>query len=170
VSDGPIKATGSGGLRVNCSDVNPSDNVTGTNCMTDPPSAATFYLRSGDLLDAGKLDMRETFVYTKTGTARLAGQSTIDWSAPLDGPFEDLALWTESATLVKITGGAQINIDGILFAPNANLELAGNTGSEALDAQLWVKKLDLVGGAQFRLVPKADRLTKVGKGKQLLIR
>jgi hypothetical protein len=33
-----------------------------------------------------------------------------------------------------------------------------------------VKKVDLVGGARFRLVPKADRITKVGKGTQLLIR
>jgi hypothetical protein len=61
-------------------------------------------------------------------------------------------------------------IDGILFAPNAHLELAGNTGTQALEAQIWTKTTDLVGGATVTLIPKADRITQVGQGKQLLIR
>jgi len=171
VSDGPIVSTGTAaGLRINCSDANPNDSVAPASCMTDPPSATVFFLRSGDLLDSGRLEMRETFVYTMTGTARLAGQNQIVWTAPNDPPFDDLALWTDSTRLMKIAGGAQIKIDGIIFAPNADVELAGNTGTDAIDAQLWVKKADLVGGAQLRLAPKADRITKVGKGTQLLIR
>ena len=94
------------------------------------------------------------------------------WTAPDDPtePFDDLALWTESTTVMKITGGADIDIEGILFAPSATVELAGNTGTDAIGAQIWALKVDVVGGANLRLVPKEDRITKVGKGTQLLIR
>ena len=172
VADGPITATGTGGLRVNCSDVNPNDLVAPVSCMADPPSASTYFLRSGDLLDGGRLELLETMVYMTTGTAELAGQHQIVWTAPDDPsePFDDLAIWTESTSLMKITGGATIDIDGILFAPNATVEMAGNTGTNALDAQIWALKVDVVGGANLQLVPKEDRLTHVGKGKQLLIR
>ena len=172
VTDGPISATGSGGLRVNCSDANPNDSVAPTHCMTDPPGTSTFFQRSGDFLDAGRLELRETMVYAKAGTARMAGQNEIVWSAPNDpsSPFDDLALWTESTSQMKITGASNIRIDGILFAPNATVELAGNTGTDALEAQIWALKVDLVGGAQLRLIPKADRITQVGKGRPLLIR
>jgi hypothetical protein len=172
VSDGPIKATGTGGLRINCSDANPNDLVAPASCPADPPSPSIFVLRSGDLLDANKIEMRETFVWFKTGTSRLAGQNRVVWTAPDDPSFrfDDLAMWTESTTLMKVTGGANLSLDGVYFAPNANLEFAGNTGTEVMQAQLWAQKLDMVGGAQLRLAPDEDRITQVGKGKQLLVR
>jgi len=49
-------------------------------------------------------------------------------------------------------------------------ESRGNTGTEALGAQIWAAKANLVGGAKLKLIPKAYRLTKVGKGLDLLIR
>jgi hypothetical protein len=172
VSDGPIRATGSGGLRVNCSDADPSDLVAPTSCPADPPSPSILFLRSGSLLDAGPVELRETMVYAKDGTASLAGQNLVVWSAPNDPTFrfDDLALWTESTSVMRFTGGANLLIDGIVFAPNAHMELAGNTGTQALEAQLWAKTTDLVGGARVTLIPREDRITSVGKGKQLLIR
>jgi hypothetical protein len=111
-------------------------------------------------------------VYTQDGTAGLAGQNTVIWSAPNDPSFrfDDLALWTESTSTMRFTGGANLQIDGIVFAPNAHLELAGNTSTQALEAQLWAKTTDLVGGATITLIPREDRITSVGRGKQLLIR
>jgi Flp pilus assembly protein TadG len=172
VTDGPISASGTTGLRVNCSDANPNDTVAPVTCATDPPNVAAFFQRSGDFVDSGAMELRETMVYTKTGTAQMSGQHTVVWTAPNDpsAPFDDLALWTSSATLMKFTGGSNLSIEGILFAPNANVELAGNTGTQAFGAQIWALKADLVGGAILNLAPKADRLTTVGKGKQLLIR
>jgi hypothetical protein len=46
-------------------------------------------------------------VYLEAGTATLAGQNMVDWSAPNDPAhrFDDLALWTESTSLLRFTGG-----------------------------------------------------------------
>ena len=172
VSDGPIRATGSGGLRVNCSDATPSDLVAPASCPADPPSPSVVVLRSGDLLDSGTLELRETMVYTKTGTAKLAGNHRVIWTAPDDPTFEfdDLALWTESTSLVKITGTTDMELEGIVFAPAAKVELAGNTGTNALRAQIFAANAELVGGASLNLVPEEDRILKVGKGRPMLIR
>ena len=172
VSDGPIKATGSAGLRVNCSDADPSDDVAPATCPMDPPSATTMLLRSGDLLDAGKMELRETTVHLKAGTLRLSGNHTVTWTAPDDPShrFDDLMLWTTSTAQMKVTGSTSLHLEGILFAPNANVELAGNTGAEALGAQIFARSASLVGGAQLRLVPDEDRILAVGKGHPLLIR
>ena len=172
VSDGPIKATGTGGLRVNCSDGNTADLVAPTTCPTDPPSPSVLVLRSGDLLDAGTIELRETMVYAKTGTAQLAGNHRVIWTAPDDPTFkfDDLALWTESTTLMKITGTTDMELEGIVFAPNANVELAGNTGTNALRAQIFTNTAELVGGASLHLVPEEDRILQVGKGRPMLVR
>jgi hypothetical protein len=172
VSDGPVKATGTGGLRVNCTDANTADLIAPATCPTDPPSPSIFVLRSGDLLDAGKIELRETMVYTKTGTAKLAGNNRVIWTAPDDPTFkfDDLALWTESTALVKITGTTDMEIEGIVFAPGAKVELAGNTGTSALRAQIFANNAELVGGSHLNLVPEEDRILKVGKGRPLLIR
>jgi hypothetical protein len=172
VSDGPIKATGTGGVRVNCSDGNPNDLVAPSTCPADPPSPSILVLRSGDLMDAGGIELRETMVYMQAGTAKLSGQHSVVWTAPDDPTFrfDDLALWTESTSQMTLTGGSNLYVEGILFAPNTTLEVAGNTGTEGMKAQIWAKATDLVGGAQLRLVPEHDRITTVGRGKQLLVR
>ena len=172
VSDGPIKATGTGGLRVNCSDANTADLVAPVTCPADPPSPSILVLRSGDLLDAGTIELRETMVYTKTGTAKLAGNNRVIWTAPNDPTFkfDDLALWTESTSLLKITGTTDMELEGIVFAPGANVELAGNTGTNALRAQIFASNAELVGGSHLNLVPEEDRILKVGKGHPILVR
>lgn len=172
VSDGPIKATGSGGLRVNCADSNLADAVAPASCAVDPPAPTTMFLRSGDLLDAGNMELRETMVYLNAGSLKLAGNKTVTWTAPDDPDhrFDDLALWTTSTDLMKITGTTTVYIEGIVFAPNATVELAGNSGSQALRAQIFAKAAELVGGATLNLVPAEDRMLTVGKGRPLLIR
>jgi hypothetical protein len=164
VSDGPISA--GGGLRVNC------DANTTEPCPTDPASPSILFLRSGDLLDNASAELRETMVYLKSGKARLAGGHQITWTAPNDPAhrFDDLLLWTMSAELTKITGRVGLVLEGIIYAPNAHIELAGTVATSALNAQILANSAELVGNATLTLVPRSDRMLKIGRGRSLLIR
>jgi hypothetical protein len=164
VSDGPISA--GGGLRVNC------DAGADATCPTDPATPSTLYLRSGDLLDNAPVELRETMVYLGSGGARLAGNNQVTWTAPDDPAhrFDDLLLWTMSPDLMKLTGRANLDLEGIIYAPNAAIELAGTGGSSALRAQIFAASVELVGTSTLTLRPESDRMLKVGRGKSLLIR
>jgi hypothetical protein len=50
------------------------------------------------------------------------------------------------------------------------VKLAGNTGGQALGAQIFAANAELAGGSQLTLSPKEDRILKVGKGRPVLIR
>jgi hypothetical protein len=164
VSDGPISA--GGGLRVNC------DAGAAATCPTDPTAPSTLYLRSGDLLDNAPVELRETMVYLGSGTARLAGNNQVTWTAPDDPtqPFDDLLLWTMSPDDIRLTGRANLDLEGIIYAPNASMELAGTVGGSALKAQIFAASVELVGTATLTLRPETDRMLQVGRGKSLLIR
>ncbi len=172
VSDGPIKASALAGLRVNCSDADPTDNVAPANCATDPPAPTILYLRSGDLLDNSNIELRETTVYLGSGKVTIAGNNSVIWTAPNDPTFrfDDLLLWTTGTGLISITGNVNLQLEGTIFAPNAAVKLAGSTGGQALGAQIFAATAELVGGAQLTLSPKQDRILAVGKGRPVLIR
>lgn len=164
VSDGPISA--GGGLRVNCA------ATSAASCPTDPDAPSVLYLRSGDLLDNAPVALRETMVYLGSGLARLAGGNQVTWTAPDDPthPFDDLLLWTMSPDRMKITGRADLDLEGIIYAPNATVEMAGTAGGSALNAQIFANAAELVGTTTLTLRPETDRMLQVGRGKSLLIR
>lgn len=172
VSDGPITATGSGGLRVNCADNNINDLIAPATCATDPATPSILYLRSGDLVDNGDVELRETTVYLATGKVSFTGNRTLKWTAPNDPAFkfDDLLVWTTSTSEMKITGNTTMVLEGIVFAPNATMELTGSTGGQALGSQIFARRGKLTGGAQLLLAPREDRILQVGKGRAVLIR
>jgi Flp pilus assembly protein TadG len=172
VSDGPITATGAGGLRVNCADNNINDLIAPATCAADPAAPSILYLRSGDLVDNGDVELRETTVYLATGKVTFSGNRSLTWTAPNDPSFkfDDLLVWTTSTSEMKITGNTTMTIEGIVFAPNATMELSGSTGGQALASQIFAKRAKLTGGAQLLLAPREDRILEVGKGRAVLIR
>lgn len=172
VSDGPITATGAGGLRINCADANINDLIAPATCAADPPAPSILYLRSGDLVDNGDMEMRETMVHLATGKVTFSGNRTLKWTAPNDPTykFDDLLVWTNSTSEMKITGNTSMTLEGIVFAPNATIELTGSTGGQALGSQIFAKRAKLTGGAQLLLAPREDRILEVGKGRAVLIR
>lgn len=172
VSDGPITATGLGGLRVNCSDSDPTDLIAPLTCATDPPAPSILYLRSGDLVDNGDVELRETTVYLTSGAVTMSGNYAVKWTAPDDPTFkfDDLLVWTTSTSLMRITGNSTLLLEGTVFVPNARVELAGSSGGQAIGAQIFASTAELVGGAQLTLAPREDRSLEVGKGRAILIR
>jgi hypothetical protein len=167
VSDGTINVTGNGTLRVNCDVANSTDP-----CPSNPASPSTVYIRSGGIPKAGNVSviMHETFVYFASGTVNLAGNATLDWTAPEDGPFADLLMWTDSNTTISMTGNSNTTFSGIMFAPNAELDLSGNTSSNPLDSQMFVNNAKLVGNSTLAMAPHDDRLQALGGANARLIR
>lgn len=173
VSDGPIVARN--GLRVNCPGNNALDSSDPDTCGT-AGGDSILYLRTGDLtrqgMGQGSLSLRRTFVLLGDGGFDMSATPNITWSAPTsaDHPFEDLLFWTESTETIKISGSPTLQLEGTFFAPNAHLELTGNTGASALGAQILTATAEIKGGADLLLRPSIDRINEVGRGRVVLVR
>jgi Flp pilus assembly protein TadG len=108
------------------------------------------------------------------GVIGLAGGGTLDWTAPnaasvpmewnqaasqpyLDD-FEDLAFWTEASDSSALSGGAQNNMVGVFFLPNAEpFNLSGNGGQIIeSNAQFIARKLTMGGNGVLKLRPNPN--------------
>jgi hypothetical protein len=169
VSDNSISVSGNGALRINC-DV--ADSTTA--CPSDPTTTTTVFLRNGGISKSGNVTftLRETFVYLANGTVSLTGDSKLDWTAPQDAssPFNNLLMWTESSTAISMTGNSDTVFDGIMFAPNATLNLTGNSGSNALGSQIFVNTASLTGNSTLKMAPHDDRILQLGGASAALTR
>lgn len=168
VADGPFTLTGSARLRTNC-------DVVGTaNCPLYPAATTVLYLRSGDLSKSGTagLWLPGTFVYLANGTLNMTGDSELVWTPPNDpaSPFYKLMLWTETTKPLLLTGNANLDMAGILFAPNATMTLAGSAGTTAIQAQFFINKLDLSGSANLTVSASLDQVLALGGAGSALIR
>jgi hypothetical protein len=144
------------------------------------PSASSdhiVYLRSGDLKKGGQstLTMRRIFVYVEeTGRVDIgggAGTDSLIWIAPLDGNFEDLALWGEAPLTFEIGGQAGNTLEGTFFTPFADpFRLTGQGDQLQTAAQFLTRRLDLSGQAQVFMTPDPERSTKLPLRGVMLIR
>jgi hypothetical protein len=169
VADQAFNISGNSTLRVNC------DVATSTaTCPTDPATTTTMYFRNGSLSKTGNVvfDLYETFAYMANGTVNLSGNSQLYWTAPEDpsSPFNNLLMWTESSTTISMTGTSDTTFDGILFAPNADLALTGDSGSNALGSQMFVNTASLTGNSTLNMAPHDDRILQLGGASASLIR
>jgi hypothetical protein len=110
------------------------------------------------------------------GTAGGSGVSgTLILTAPVDGPFSDLALWSENTAPDNDPNGlgaqTRIALEGIFFLPNAQVEFSGNgTYLGPPRAQFVAWRLATVGGASLEMVPDAERTLAIPVGGVRLIR
>ena len=119
--------------------------------------AAFLFFRDGELSKAGQasIHFERTMVYLSetSGFAMTGGDGGIHWTAPTEGPFEDLALWSESASVHNLGGSATLNIEGIMFLPNATLQFQGNGGVSSIQSQVAAKALVTGGNGALQLSP-----------------
>lgn len=109
-----------------------------------------------------------------------SGGSEADWSAPNQltteptaaNPFEDLALWTETAddTSIKATGANRT--EGVYFLPNSLMTFTGQASQlQPLNAQFISRALDMKGQGDLALRPNpADAIKIPTPGLIALIR
>lgn len=103
---------------------------------------------------------------TCKGAVDVTGASTVDWTAPnvndtstpstteLEN-FEDLALWSETASSQGISGSGGVTMGGLFFTPNAKpFTMNGGAGINLLNAQFITRKLRVTGSGVLTISPK----------------
>jgi hypothetical protein len=160
VFDGPVEVRSFGELHVNPS----------------PSANHIVFIRSGDLIKGAQstLTMRQTFVYLATGRLDLgggAGPDTLIWTAPLDGTFEDLALWAEAPLEFAVGGQSGNSLEGTFFTPMAiPFSLTGQGGQFQTHAQFLTRRLEVKGQGEVRMTPDPERSTRIPIRGVMLIR
>lgn len=109
----------------------------------------------------------QTMVYLSddiVGFKATGADAPITWTAPTEGPFEDLALWADAEIGDKglqFSGGAGTVLEGVLFTPWSRVTMTGTSSGDdkfyQVSAQFISKALTVGGDAVLRITPTADR-------------
>lgn len=115
----------------------------------------------------GRAALPRTLLYTR-GALQVGvdpdttiGNSTLLWSAPTLGDFEDLLFWSESSAPMVLGEQKNVSLEGTLVAPNAPLALNPRDGGAGVTTTMQVisRTLRVSGDGTFRLQPTPDRAT-----------
>jgi hypothetical protein len=116
----------------------------------------------GTLTKGGGADVMfnySTIYMAKATRVSLAGNGSgkLTWIAPDSGPFDDLALWSDSALLQDWAGNAALRMEGVFFTPLATGQYTGNGGLAQVNAQWIADKLWLGGSGTLVVRPQYGR-------------
>lgn len=138
-------------------------NSTGCGGVVLAPRDSVVYAR-GDFANPGKGDvhLEQTMVYVRGRLLFDRGNSSIRWTAPLTGNFEDLLLWTENPGVHHIEEQNVLwQLEGAVFVPNGTVELRASTPLPkpvpVLRTQIHAGRLDVTGSGILALQPVASR-------------
>ena len=158
VLDGDIDLRAFGTLRVNPA----------------PTSDHFVFVRNGDLKKGAQTSifLEQTLVFLQNGRIDIgAGAGGLTWVAPLNGNFEDLALWSEAPLQHQIGGQAGNTLTGTFFTPLADpFSLTGQSGQFQTDAQFITRRLEVKGQGEVKMHPDPDRSTLIPIREVRLIR
>ncbi len=130
--------------------------------ITESSAGAAFvYLRNGSISKTGGASvtmMGTAVVMSESGSVDLSGGAgVLAWSAPTEGPFEDLSLWSDSAATHSFAGQATLNLEGIFFTPEATMRYTGSGGQDQVAAQFVTRFLHLQGNGSLVVAPMYQR-------------
>jgi hypothetical protein len=139
-------------------------DVQGTLIVNTSDEDHWFVIRNGDLdrggsssLDLGNED-GGVFVYLQNGRINTqGGGDQTSWIAPHAGPFEDLALWSDSPETHEMLGSSALSLEGVFYIPNASFSFGGGGTMTQQDAQFIVYRFHTHGGGALRMVPNPER-------------
>lgn len=118
--------------------------------------AAYFYFRNGTLTKGGQASiafLNMMGYFSSTSTVSLGGgDGSLNWTAPSNGPFKDLALWSDSALDGEFGGQANLVMDGAFFMPLSRMIYTGQ-GDNNVTAQFIARKLLAKGQGSVYLTP-----------------
>jgi len=123
--------------------------------------AAIVYVRDGEVGKSGQgsLILYDTAVYFSetSGLSMTGGAGALIWDAPTSGNFEDLAMWSESTASNQLSGQATLELEGVFFAPWANLTYQGNGSQQQAEAQFIARSLSVTGQGVLVVQPSFSR-------------
>jgi hypothetical protein len=164
VFDGDVDITSSGVLDINgsnsTSSYGPGDIILDTS--ESSATAGFIFFRNGTLSKAGQASVKLTNVMTylsDTSTVNLGGGSgAVEILAPTEGPFKNLAMWSESTLDHNFAGQSSLALEGVFFIPLATVNYAGNGTQQQVAAQFISLKLAVSGNGRLDIEPRYDRL------------
>jgi hypothetical protein len=139
-----------------------------------PTDDHVIFIRNGDLKKGAQTSifLQQTMVFLQNGRIDIgAGAGGLTWIAPLNGDFEDLALWSEAPLQHQIGGQAGNTLTGTFFTPFADpFSLTGQSGQFQTDAQFVTRRLEVKGQGEVKMHPDPDRSTLIPIREVRLIR
>jgi hypothetical protein len=177
VVDGPLQISG-GNVTINGNAVfNGGVTITSTGSLTinSPSNEPWAFFRGGRLRKGGQasLFINNTMVYvSKNSAVELTGGGTgrLTWTAPVSGPFEALALWSDSPSVHSFSGQAALNMEGIFFMPWATASYQGNGDMQQTNAQWIAWRVSAGGNGALRIAPPVGNALTFRDHMTILIR
>jgi hypothetical protein len=179
VFDSGLSMSNGGALNINTANSTPHLSNTclpptvTTPCIASASAdAGIAYFRAGNItLTGGTFRLNHTAVYLASGYVK-ANSSAPSWTAPVEGPFAGLSLWSElSSGQFQIAGGAGVSLAGTFFTPEAaplSLSGGGNWGQQ--HAQFISYQLAVSGGGHITLSPDPNSSINLPPKAGVLIR
>ena len=120
------------------------------------------FFRNGTFTKDGQasLSIQYMAVYlSKTSSVNIAGGDfgTLIWIAPNSGPFDDLALWSDSPSVHSWAGQGQLLMEGVFFTPLALVDYSGKGSQNQTEAQWVADRLLARGQGQLVIKPSFGR-------------
>lgn len=185
---GNISVSGGATLSFNTANANTYACATEP-CLAASSAGASFVYVDGNVSATGaSLTFKNTFVYITPGngsannfgcstgggpnyTSESGAGSAVTWIAPTEGPYKNLALWSEAASnKFQLTGGGAGSIDGVFFTPCANPFTIAGQFNNPQTAQFLSFQLAVTGGANLTMTPDPTRLLITAPSGSLLMR
>lgn len=142
----------------------------------NPPAGddAWIFFRGGQLskTGSGRIAFNNAMVYlSKDSDVKLTGGSGgLTWTAPVDGRFEALALWSDSPSEHSWSGQATLNMEGIFFMPWARASYSGNGVMQQTNAQWIAWQVSASGNGALRIAPPVGNSLNFRDHMTILIR
>ncbi len=100
-----------------------------------------------------------------------AGSANITLSAPTSGDYKDVLIWLDVATPSDLNlvfnGGTEMELNGVLYAPNNLVKFAGN-GDPGGATSIVARTVDITGNANFGSNPETALFGPNGTGVSLV--
>jgi hypothetical protein len=147
------------------------------------PDSIVYLQNSGSLTttSGSSVVLPHTLVYSGSGSngcLNIVSGSTVAWSAVASSSdkYRKLMFWSEGSCNAgggtkasTFDGGAALTMDGILFSPNANWTITGNSSVDARNVQFWVNTISVSSNSSGLLLrPDPDNAVPVAGGVELI--
>jgi Flp pilus assembly protein TadG len=121
------------------------------------------YILSGGGLQVsgnGTLTGAGVMLYNASGgTIQLAGTGQVTLSPPTGGAYQGVSLFQESGNTqpIGITGNGNLQLTGVLYAPNATVSITGNGAGDTVGGAIVCKTLSLGGDGSCKVDLRNNR-------------
>ncbi len=177
IMDGDLAVNSGGAFRVLPVGTSPlptecQNRVNGTCAMQSTGNAGYLLQRTAGVgMDiGGNLELRHTVVVQNGGCVKFGSGAPPRWTAPTEGPFAGLALWSEGCAGSSLSSGGDLSIAGTFFTPDATFKIAGNGDGSQQDAQFIAYRLEAMGSGTLKLAPNPSTSITLDVPRAVLIR